>query len=90
LAEAQYALGNGLAQQQQFEAAMNAYREALVIDPVYFLARNNLANCQLATGKLQDAVANYEEALRLQPNDESVRQNLEIARQLLRTDTNRP
>jgi tetratricopeptide (TPR) repeat protein len=81
-AEAHYALGNVWAKEKRFAAAMDAYREALRIDPMLVQAKNNLANCQLVTGNFPAAIENYREVLRSRPDDATVRQNLELAREL--------
>ena len=57
--------------------------EALRLDPAHVPARNNLANCQLVTGRLEEAVANYETVLRARPDDGRARENLRLAREAL-------
>ena len=84
-AETWYALGNLEAKQQRFAEAMGAYRAALERDPDHVPARNNLANCQLATGRFDDAIAGYEAVLRARPGDPTVQRNLDLARELKRT-----
>jgi tetratricopeptide (TPR) repeat protein len=83
-AEAHYGLGNILAQRREFPAAIEEFTAALAIDPAHVRARNNLGNCQLVTGRVREAIATYEESLRLRPGDPTVEQNLELARGLLR------
>jgi tetratricopeptide (TPR) repeat protein len=83
-AEAHYGLGNILAQRREFAAAIEEFMTALAIDPAHVRARNNLGNCQLVTGRVREAIATYEESLRLRPGDSTVEQNLELARGLLR------
>lgn len=84
LVEAHFALGNLLAEQRKFEAAMAEYREALEHEPAHAGALNNLGNCQLVTGRYREAEATYLKVLGLRPDDETVRKNLEVARELQR------
>jgi cytochrome c-type biogenesis protein CcmH/NrfG len=46
---------------------------------------NNLGNCYLVLGRLREAIAAYEESLRLKPGDASVQGNLDLAREALRS-----
>ena len=84
-AEAWFALGNLLARQERVGEAAVAFQSALDRDPAHALARASLANCQLMTGRLDEAVANYEAVLRVRPNDAAVQRNLELARQMKRS-----
>ena len=47
-------------------------------------ARGNLGAALAASGRTEEAIAEFEEALRLNPDLVSARRNLEIARQALR------
>jgi tetratricopeptide (TPR) repeat protein len=78
-----YALGNLLARQQQFDRAMAEYNEALRLEPTHLEARGNRANCELVTGRLRDAIADYEAVLQARPGDATISQNLALARQLV-------
>lgn len=75
-------LGNRRAKQRDFARAMTAYGEALTLDPSQATARANLANCLLVTGRPREAIEHYEVVLRSQPQDEAVRRNLAIAREM--------
>ena len=52
----------------RFERAEEAYRRALVVDPEYAEARRRLAALMLRRGAKEDARAQLESALRVQPN----------------------
>jgi Flp pilus assembly protein TadD len=80
--EAHYALGNVLAQKEAFASAIPEFEHALRLRPSLLEARANLGNCLLATGRVADAIAAYEAVLRSRPDDECVRRNLALARQL--------
>jgi tetratricopeptide (TPR) repeat protein len=77
--EALFFWGNICAAGQDFAASIEAYREALRLDPGLVAVRNNLANALLVTGQVDDAVVEYREVLRLRPADRSMRENLERA-----------
>jgi tetratricopeptide (TPR) repeat protein len=61
-------------------AAAGEYREALRLQPDYPEARFALGNLLARTGRLSEAIAEYQEILRTHPDDALVRQNLEQAR----------
>jgi tetratricopeptide (TPR) repeat protein len=84
-AEAWFALGNLLARQERIGEAAAAFQSALGREPGHVLARASLANCQLMTGQLDAAIANYEAVLRVRAGDAAVQRNLEIAREMKRT-----
>jgi tetratricopeptide (TPR) repeat protein len=84
-AESWFALGGLLARQERVAQAATAFEAALARDPTHVLARANLANCQLMTGQLDAAIANYEAVLRVRPGDAGVQRNLEMARAMKRT-----
>jgi tetratricopeptide (TPR) repeat protein len=79
-----FALGNAFAKERSYARAMTAYGEALALDSTHVQARANLANCLLVTGRSREAIEQYEAVLRERPEDEAVRRNLEIAREMLR------
>jgi tetratricopeptide (TPR) repeat protein len=76
--------GNGDYEQGRYEDAASAYEKILgygVVDPRVLY---NLANAHFKMGRLGAAILNYERALRLDPADRDVRDNLEYARGLIR------
>ncbi len=50
------------------DEAIASYRQALEIDPAYYLAHNNLANALAAQGNVNEAVAHYRRALQIKPD----------------------
>jgi hypothetical protein len=93
LAEAQAAYDDGVAAQRRdpeqarrrFEASAERYA-MLVEDGVENgRLRYNLANAQLQSGRLGEAVLNYRRAERLIPGDPRLRSNLSYARSLVRS-----
>ena len=52
----------------------------MAIVPDFPGAHSNLGNAMASQGKLQEAIAYYTEALRLNPRDSDVRRNLERVR----------
>lgn len=79
-----FALGNLLAGQQRFAAAIEAYGAVLAREPTHHDARANLANCLLFTGRIDDAINHYETVLQARPNDAATQENLRVARELQR------
>ncbi len=76
--------GNNLYEQGRFQEAADAYEKILgygVADPRVLY---NLANADFKVGKLGAAILYYERAQRLAPSDQDVRDNLELARGLIR------
>jgi protein O-mannosyl-transferase len=65
-----------LARLHRTAEAINAYEEALRLQPAYPEAHNNLGNALLASGRATEAVAHYEEAIRLRPGFGEARSNL--------------
>ena len=75
--------GNSAYEQGKFEEAAEAYEKILAYgfgDPRVLY---NLANASFKQGKLGAAILYYERALRLDPSDQDVRDNLELARGLI-------
>ena len=60
-------LGIILGQNAELEEAIQHYREALRIDPVYALAHNNLAYALVNRGEVEEAVEHYRRALATDP-----------------------
>lgn len=50
------------------DEAITSYRQALEIDPAYYLAHNNLANALAARGNVTEASAHYRRALQIKPD----------------------
>ena len=60
-------LGNALKAQDRVDEAMNAYREALTLNPGYAGARYNLGNAHRKNNDLPNAAACFQKALALAP-----------------------
>ncbi len=73
--------GNLAARAEDFVLALELFRRAVQIDPSSIPARNNFANVLLVSRRFDEAIAEYEAILRLHPDDRSVRENLERARE---------
>ncbi|MBD2410718.1 hypothetical protein FACHB389_23000 [Nostoc calcicola FACHB-389] len=54
-------------QQQQFDRALNAYRQVLAIDPKYIDALTNLGSLLKRLGQVEEAIAIYRQGLALKP-----------------------
>ena len=76
--------GNNAYEQEHFNEAASAYEKILgygVSDPRVLY---NLANAYFKLGRLGAAILYYERALRLDPADRDTRDNLELARGMIR------
>jgi protein O-GlcNAc transferase len=60
----------------QFEAAINAYSQALIIKPDYSKAHNNMAIALNAKGDSEAALASCEKALEIEPNNADAYNNM--------------
>ncbi|MEQ8196019.1 MAG: tetratricopeptide repeat protein, partial [Rhodospirillales bacterium] len=80
-AEAQYFLGNALADRNRLEDAAACYRRAVDIDPAFADAFTNLGGVLQMLGRVEDAVACYEKSLALNPAAVNAISNLAIALQ---------
>jgi Flp pilus assembly protein TadD len=59
-------------------------REAVQMQPGNVEAHGNLGNVLLMQERAADAIREYEEVLHLKPDDKSVRENMELAREFLK------
>jgi tetratricopeptide (TPR) repeat protein len=81
--EAQFNLGNSYYKQQQFDEALREYGNSGVSmkSPEERAATYyNVGNSLYQSNKYQDAINAYKQSLRLNPNDEDTRYNLQMAR----------
>ncbi|MCF8259570.1 MAG: tetratricopeptide repeat protein [Melioribacteraceae bacterium] len=71
---------NSSYQDKDFETAISLYQQILddgfVSDAVYF----NIGNCYFRQGEIGRAILNYERALKLNPGDEDIVYNLNLAK----------
>ncbi|MBN2246694.1 MAG: tetratricopeptide repeat protein, partial [Candidatus Aminicenantes bacterium] len=75
--------GNAFFENQEYTQAIDTYAEIIAMGYESFELYYNLGNAYYKTGDFARAILNYERALRLQPQDEDIRFNLEIARMTL-------
>ncbi len=73
-------LGNALRQRGLAAEATDAFLKASRIDTNYWQARFNLANSYVALDRLDDAIAEYEAVLRIEPDFAPAQQALEQTR----------
>jgi tetratricopeptide (TPR) repeat protein len=66
-------------EQGEVQRAEEVYRRILDQDPDKATARKRLAEICLAGGRFDEAVANYQQLVRVLPNDEAVRNDMGIA-----------
>jgi tetratricopeptide (TPR) repeat protein len=71
--------GQKLSISGNFDAAANAYKSAIEIDPNYALAYNNLGYIYRQKGKVDLAIEYYQKALELNPDDDTSHTNLASA-----------
>ncbi|MDR0872301.1 MAG: tetratricopeptide repeat protein [Prevotellaceae bacterium] len=71
---------NALYLAEKYEEAAAAYTEILQSGKESATLYYNLGNACYKQNKIAPAILNYERALRLKPNDENTRHNLELAR----------
>jgi Flp pilus assembly protein TadD/peroxiredoxin len=71
-----YVLAILLREQQQIDAARNAFREAIECRPDDFRFRSDYASLLAETGNLAEAAVQLQHALRISPNDASVHRKL--------------
>jgi tetratricopeptide (TPR) repeat protein len=62
-------LGVALRQNGDLEAAIGAYKNAIIANPNYADAHYNMGNALTDQGRLEEAVENYNRALDIQPNN---------------------
>ena len=65
------------------ERAIDFFKQAICINPDFAEAHCNLGNSMANQGKLQQAVASFTEALRINPGDSRIRRDLEQLQQRL-------
>jgi Ca-activated chloride channel homolog len=81
--EAQFNLGNSYYKQQRFDEAMREYGNSsgsMKLPEERAITLYNTGNALYQSNKYQEAVDAYKQSLRLNPNDEDTRYNLQMAR----------
>jgi Flp pilus assembly protein TadD len=74
------AIGLSLLQEERREEAERAFRRAVEAERTLASAHTNLGVLLAKTGRLEEALPHFEEAVRLAPDDEGARRNLEKVR----------
>lgn len=81
-AKAQVEFGIAVAQRGLWKEAIYRWERATQIDPTYAAGFNNLAVAYEHEGMLDKAAEAYERALKLEPNNQLVRQNFELFKEI--------
>ena len=81
-AKAQVEFGIAVAQRGLWREAIYRWERATQIDPTYAAGFNNLAVAYEHEGKLDKAAEAYEQALKLEPNNQLLRQNFELFKEI--------
>jgi tetratricopeptide (TPR) repeat protein len=76
---AHYSLGVILSSRGKLQEAIEHYRRAVQINPVYVDAYNNLGSALVRQGKLEEGIGRYRQALRIAPGYRQAHNNLGIA-----------
>jgi Ca-activated chloride channel homolog len=85
--KAAFNLGNSLYEQEQFEEAERKFSQVTAMSKAPMLESNasyNLGNSMLKQQRYAESVEAFKQALRLNPNDDEARYNLEYARRMLK------
>ena len=75
-----FRLGSLLVEREQFREAVDVVRAGLALVPESPQGHNNLGGALAASGRTAEAIVEFEQALRLDPNLISARRNLELLR----------
>ncbi|HWP81346.1 MAG TPA: VWA domain-containing protein [Bacteroidota bacterium] len=89
--EARFNLGNTAYKQQRYDEAARSFANAAASASEasrQAMSMHNLGNTLLKSGKINESIEAYKHALRLNPNDEETRYNLEYARRLAKQHQN--
>jgi len=81
-AEAQVKFGINVAQYNLWREAIARFERAADIDPTYAAAYNNLAIAYEQQGELGKARDAYEKSLKLDPDNQYIKQNYELFREI--------
>ena len=81
-AKAQVAFGINVAQRGLWREAIYRWEKAVELDPTYASAFNDLAIGYEHEGQLDKARRAYEKALELEPNNNEIRQNFELFKEI--------
>ena len=82
----QFNVGDVLYQKKNYEKALETYNKALDTDDPLLQSQTyyNIGNTLYRSGKLPESILAYEQALKLNPDDEDAKYNLEFVRNKLK------
>jgi Flp pilus assembly protein TadD len=69
----------------RYEAAIDAFRKAIAVNPRSVEAHNNLGIALGSLGRLDEAIAAFEQALRIQPDFTDAVKNLATAKAAIKS-----
>ena len=80
-----YNIGNAYYKTGDFDSAYHHFNQVLESDDpdLKHNTRYNLGNTSFRRGDLEEAIQHYEAALKIEPNDEQARQNIEFVKQVM-------
>lgn len=81
-AKQQVEFGIAVAQKGLWKEAAFRWEKAVEIDPSYAAAWNNLGIAYEQQGQFDDAKKAYDKAIKLDPNNEMIRQNYDLFREI--------
>ncbi|MBZ5555835.1 MAG: tetratricopeptide repeat protein [Acidobacteriia bacterium] len=81
-AKSQVEFGINVAQRGLWREAIYRWEKAVELDPTYAAAYNDLAIAYEHEGQLDKARKAYEKAIELSPNNEPIRQNYELFKEI--------
>jgi len=84
-------IGNVLYKKRNYEESLNAYEKVLSAEDVKLQAQSyyNLGNTHFRMGKLPESILYYKKAIKLNPEDEDAKYNLEYVRAKLKDEANK-
>ena len=81
-ARAQVEFGIGVAQKGLWKEAVHRWEKAVELDSTYAAGWNNLAVGYEQLGRFEDALKAYQKALELDPNNNYIRNNSDLFREI--------
>lgn len=81
-AKKQVEFGILVAQKNLWNEAVRSWEKAVEIDPTYSAAWNNLGIAYEQQGKFDDARKSYDKAIKLDPENQMIRQNYDLFREI--------